>query len=285
MALLCKVTGHINHRDIVNNNVLAWASLLWLSQTVVTVGGGNGAFQVLLTGTESSVGSAQDSSDNDDDDGGSDDDDTSNSAPPPALAVSQGPDETTAIVSSTVVSQGPPVTRTMSASTVTASGQSTTLPPSVVTIPGAVTQVVTETPTLISHPDAQQPSPTGAEKGTSTGAKAGIAVGVVIAVLALAAGVGFAVFYFLKKRRNQYAGGAAAGSPTPGSLNRNNTANSFSTSGGFAASGSAPGGWTRNGSVNDSRLDPGMVETRRGSVGSMFDDSEDYSRRVLKVTN
>ena len=169
----------------------------------------------------------------------------------------------------------------------TASGQTTTIAPSVVTVGGGVTSVVTIPPATatLGNANAQQnassPSPSAA--GTSTGTKVGIAVGVIAAVLVLAGLIGFGVFFFLKKKRNQYAGSNPAGSP---GLQRNNTGNSFSTSGGFAGSGSAPGGWAgRNGSVNDSRLDPGMVDTRRGSVGSMFDDSEDYSRRVLKVTN
>lgn len=192
--------------------------------------------------------------------------------------------ESIAPIVSTIVSQGPPVTKTLDPETVTASGQSTTLPPSVVTVGGGATQVVTITPTA-NVPNAGQaqetsnttPTPTPSQ-GTSTGTKVGIAVGIVVAVLVLAAGVGFGVFYFLKKKRSEY-GGSQAGA---GSLNRNNTNHSYSTSGGFAGNGGVYG---RTGSVNDSRLDPGMVETRRGSVGSMFDDSEDYSRRVLKVTN
>ena len=153
-----------------------------------------------------------------------------------------------------------------------------------VTVGGDVTQVVTLPASTANVPNAgseqagtSAPSPSPESHKTSTGTKVGVAVGVVVAVLVVAGGAALGVFFYMKKKNAQKEAGAAG----QGGLNRNNTLNSLSTNGGFAGSGAAPGSWA----LNDTRLDPGMVETRRGSVGSMFDDSEDYSRRVLKVTN
>jgi len=37
--------------------------------------------------------------------------------------------------------------------------------------------------------------------------------------------------------------------------------------------------------LNDSRLDPRVLNEKRKSGVSIFADNEDYSRRILKVTN
>ncbi|KAI5817033.1 hypothetical protein BZA77DRAFT_41340 [Pyronema omphalodes] len=98
---------------------------------------------------------------------------------------------------------------------------------------------------------------TSASEGGSSGVnKAGVAAGAVVGVLAvIAVAVGFWVF--LRKRRRQkveeeYRKSAAVR--------------------GFVQK-----------PASDHRLDPGMVQ-RRDSVGSIA-DNQDYSRRILKVTN
>jgi cell wall integrity and stress response component len=93
--------------------------------------------------------------------------------------------------------------------------------------------------------------------------KAGIAAGVVVGVVAIAAIIG-GVWFFLRRRRQHQAEEDY----------RRNAANVNS----FVS-----GGKTSASSMNDSRLDPSFVD-RRQSNGSIA-DNEDYSRRILKVTN
>jgi cell wall integrity and stress response component len=93
--------------------------------------------------------------------------------------------------------------------------------------------------------------------------KAGIAAGVVVGVVAIAAIIG-GVWFFLRRRRQQQAEDDY----------RRNAANVNSF---------VNGGKTSASSMNDSRLDPSFVD-RRQSNGSIA-DNEDYSRRILKVTN
>lgn len=93
---------------------------------------------------------------------------------------------------------------------------------------------------------------------------AGIAAGVVVGVVGLAAIIG-GVFFFLryKKRRqveDEYRNRASV--------------NNFVSGGKMH---------TSNSSMTDSRLDPDFM-ARRQSNGSIA-DNEDYSRRILKVTN
>ena len=92
-----------------------------------------------------------------------------------------------------------------------------------------------------------------------------IAVGVVVGMLGLAA-ILFGVWFLLRRRRQQQAEEDY----------RRNAANVNS----FVGSGKLH---TSNSSMNDSRLDPSFMD-RRQSNGSIA-DNEDYSRRILKVTN
>jgi cell wall integrity and stress response component len=92
-----------------------------------------------------------------------------------------------------------------------------------------------------------------------------IAVGVVVGILALAA-ILFGVWFLLRRKRQQQAEEDY----------RRNAANVNS----FVGSGKLH---TSNSSMNDSRLDPSFMD-RRQSNGSIA-DNEDYSRRILKVTN
>ncbi|KAI8939643.1 hypothetical protein NX059_003402 [Plenodomus lindquistii] len=92
-----------------------------------------------------------------------------------------------------------------------------------------------------------------------------IAVGVVVGVIGLAA-VCFGVWFLLRRRRQKQAEEDY----------RRNAANVNA----FVNGGKLH---TSNSSMNDSRLDPSFVD-RRQSNGSIA-DNEDYSRRILKVTN
>jgi len=88
---------------------------------------------------------------------------------------------------------------------------------------------------------------------------------VVVGILGLAAIV-FGVWFFLRRKRQQQAEEDY----------RRNAANINN----FVNGGKLH---TSNSSMNDSRLDPSFVD-RRQSNGSIA-DNEDYSRRILKVTN
>ncbi|OCL10326.1 hypothetical protein AOQ84DRAFT_375017 [Glonium stellatum] len=94
--------------------------------------------------------------------------------------------------------------------------------------------------------------------------KAGIAAGVVVGVVGLAGIIAGVMLYLRQKRRREveeeYRRQAAVSS--------------------FVGAGKLH---TSNSSMNDSRLDP-EVMLRRQSDGSIA-DNEDYSRRILKVTN
>jgi len=144
-----------------------------------------------------------------------------------------------------------------SASSSATSASKTSAPAAVVTIGGS-TVVVTAS-------DAASSASSGASKKTSSGPnKTAIAAGVVVGVIALV-GIIVGVVLFLKHKRRreveeEYRRQAAVSS--------------------FAGSGKLH---TSNSSMNDSRLDP-EVMLRRQSDGSIA-DNQDYSRRILKVTN
>ncbi|KAG5950510.1 hypothetical protein E4U53_004928 [Claviceps sorghi] len=106
-------------------------------------------------------------------------------------------------------------------------------------------------------------SPSPQKSGTSV---AGIAAGVVVGVVAAAAVIA-GVFFFFKRKRN---------SEIEEEHRRNAAVNAF-------ISGSKPPSSHGSISMTDSRLDPVMAN-RRMSDGSIA-DNEDYSRRILRVTN
>lgn len=110
------------------------------------------------------------------------------------------------------------------------------------------------------------PEPSATEAPSSSSNTVGIAVGVVCGVLALG-GVGGAVFFFMRRRRN---------SEIEEEHRRNAAVNAF-------ISGGKPPSSSGGLSMSDSRLDPVMVN-RRMSDGSIA-DNQDYSRRILRVTN
>lgn len=94
--------------------------------------------------------------------------------------------------------------------------------------------------------------------------KAGIAAGVVVGVLVLCTIIGGVFFYLRQKKRRE----------VEEEYRRQAAVSSFVTGGKLH---------TSNSSMTDSRLDPDFM-ARRQSNGSIA-DNEDYSRRILKVTN
>lgn len=116
-------------------------------------------------------------------------------------------------------------------------------------------------------------SATAKEHEASSGPnKAGIAAGVVVGILAIAAIVAGVVLFL--KRRSKKA--------SEGSLRRHSSLHAW-TGGAGRGAGIAAG--VRASNVNDSRLDPNIMVERRQSSGSVFADNQDYSRRILTVTN
>ncbi|KAI9901283.1 hypothetical protein N3K66_003100 [Trichothecium roseum] len=101
------------------------------------------------------------------------------------------------------------------------------------------------------------------DDGPNVGA---IAAGVVVGVVAVGAGIG-GLFFWMRRRRN---------SEIEEEHRRNAAVNAF-------ISGSKPPGSSGSISMTDSRLDPVMAH-RRLSDGSIA-DNEDYSRKILRVTN
>jgi len=137
------------------------------------------------------------------------------------------------------------------------SSATTSAKPSVVTI-GGQTVVVTA-----------QPSGSSSDKASSGGPnKAAIAAGVVVGIVAIAAAAG-GIFLFLRHRRRraveeEYRRNAAVSS--------------------FIGGGKPPTSSGGASSFTDTRLDPSVMAQRRMSDGSIA-DNQDYSRRILKVTN
>ncbi|KAL2211025.1 hypothetical protein CC79DRAFT_1366399 [Sarocladium strictum] len=95
---------------------------------------------------------------------------------------------------------------------------------------------------------------------------AGIAAGVVVGVAVIAGGIG-GFFFWMRRRRN---------AEIEEDHRRNAAVNAF-------ISGSKPPSSHGSISMTDSRLDP-VLAHRRMSDGSIA-DNEDYSRRILRVTN
>jgi len=125
---------------------------------------------------------------------------------------------------------------------------------SVYTEPGT-TIVVTSRPDSNDKPDEEED---GGNKNT-----AGIAAGVVVGVVAVAAIIGGG-FFFMRRKRNK---------EIEEEHRRNAAANSF-------MGGQTP---TSMSTTTDSRLDP-VLAHRRMSDGSIA-DNQDYSRKILRVTN
>ena len=91
--------------------------------------------------------------------------------------------------------------------------------------------------------------------------KAGIAVGVVVGIVALSALVGGIVFFWRNRKRRAVE-----------AEYRRNAANDYGVKPPTSSAGS----------VSDARLEPSVMMQRRQSDRSIA-DSQDYSRRILKV--
>lgn len=131
--------------------------------------------------------------------------------------------------------------------------------PSVVTIGGQ---------TIVVTAPAQQTSGSSAKSSGGGPNKAAIAAGVVVGVVIIAAAAGGTFLYIRHRRRRQ----------VEEEYRRNAAVSSFVNGGKPPAS---SGGGS---SFTDTRLDPSVMAQRRMSDGSIA-DNEDYSRRILKVTN
>jgi cell wall integrity and stress response component len=116
---------------------------------------------------------------------------------------------------------------------------------------------VTDTPTASSDPKESE--------GGSTNT-VGIAVGVVVGLLVVGA-IGGAVFFVFRRKRN---------AEIEEEHRRNAAVNAF-------IAGGKPPSSSGGLSLSDQRLDP-VIAHRRQSDGSIA-DNEDYSRRILRVTN
>ncbi|KAI5806248.1 hypothetical protein EDC01DRAFT_140785 [Geopyxis carbonaria] len=113
------------------------------------------------------------------------------------------------------------------------------------------------TVTVATSPTAAEVEATNSTSPKSSPVnKAAVAAGCVVGVLVII-GIGVGAFIFLRRRRRQQV---------EDEYRRSAAAREF---------GQKP--------ASDHRLDPGMVQ-RRDSVGSIA-DNQDYSRRILKVTN
>jgi cell wall integrity and stress response component len=158
---------------------------------------------------------------------------------------------------------GPVQSSTASATTPSAT---TPVKPSVVTV-GGQTIVVTATGSTANAPTSSSSLPSSPSSSSGGPSKAGIAAGVVVGIVAISAIAGGAFLFFRNRKRREveeeYRKNAAASS--------------------FIAGGKPP---TSSGgvSLNDTRLDPAVMAQRRMSDGSIA-DNQDYSRRILKVTN
>ncbi|KAK4069680.1 uncharacterized protein Triagg1_6810 [Trichoderma aggressivum f. europaeum] len=120
-----------------------------------------------------------------------------------------------------------------------------------------------------SGPASQSAEPTPTDAPTDSKKKtnvAGIAAGTVVGVVVLGGLLG-AVFFTMRRRRN---------AEIEEEHRRNAAVNAF-------INGSKPPSTSGSISMTDSRLDPIMAH-RRLSDGSIA-DNEDYSRRILRVTN
>jgi len=148
----------------------------------------------------------------------------------------------------------PSVGSASASSTSSGTPSPTAAKPSVVTI-GGQTVVVTATN-----------SATNTAKSSGGPSKAGIAAGVVVGIVAIGAIAGGAFFFVRHRRRRQ----------VEEEYRRNAAVSSFMNSKPPTSSGA--------GSLTDTRLDPAVMAQRRMSDGSIA-DNQDYSRRILKVTN
>lgn len=153
-----------------------------------------------------------------------------------------------------------PAAAASSSSSSVAATHTTSIAPSVVTVGGQTVTVQASSAAAASSSVAAL-----SEKGSSGPNKAGIAAGVVVGVLVAAAIAGGIFIVMRNKKRRE----------VEEEYRRNAAVNNFVTGGKVPVS--------SGGSFTDTRLDPTLAN-RRMSDGSIA-DNQDYSRRILKVTN
>jgi len=164
--------------------------------------------------------------------------------------------ESTAASDPSSTSAAPSSTGKSSASETTSSS------PSIVTQPGqAVTVTASPGTTQSSTPSAKSES-----KGPN---KAAIAAGVVVGIVAIAAIAGGLFLFIRNKKRRE----------VEEEYRRNAAVSSF-----IAGGGKPPNSSDGASSFTDTRLDASAMAQRRMSDGSIA-DNQDYSRKILKVTN
>ncbi|EGX92436.1 WSC domain-containing protein [Cordyceps militaris CM01] len=128
---------------------------------------------------------------------------------------------------------------------------------------GSSSAASTSTGAATGSPDSSTGKPEKSGGGPNTAA---IAAGVVVGVVVAAAIIG-AIIFFIRRKRN---------AEIEEEHRRNAAVNAF-------ISGSKPPSTAGGISITDSRLDPVMAH-RRLSDGSIA-DNQDYSRKILRVTN
>ncbi|KAJ9148677.1 Cell wall integrity and stress response component 1 [Pleurostoma richardsiae] len=133
------------------------------------------------------------------------------------------------------------------------------------TAAASTSAVSTVSGSVIYVTQTAEPTESTAPKKHSS-SNAGVIAGVVVAVVAVAGIVG-GVFFFMRRKRNR---------EIEEEHRRNAAVNAF-------IHGAKPPSSSGGISLTDSRLDPVMAQ-RRMSDGSIA-DNQDYSRRILRVTN
>ncbi|KAL8849489.1 MAG: hypothetical protein Q9221_005571 [Calogaya cf. arnoldii] len=220
--------------------------------------GGDDAWSVLLTGLNNNVGSAQEASNLDSDSGSKDADSQANTSPkaapspPPSMSSTPSPPTPS------------PAANTKSSNNAAAEGAQPDAtkdkPPSTITRASTVVVTAPGQTQPAAVPAAETIAPS---KGPNT---AGIAAGVVVGVVAACAIAGL-LFFFLRRRKR---GALEEEYPS-------NAVNPFE----METESKPP---ASSHSMSDSRLEPSVMLQRRQSDGSIA-DNQDYSRRILKVTN
>lgn len=131
--------------------------------------------------------------------------------------------------------------------------------------------------TQSSAQESSKPSQSSSSSSSSTGKIVGIVVGVVGGIVVFAGVIAGVIFYLRRRRRMKNA---------ENGHRRADSLNAFVASGAHMPGSLAGRMQTPSVAINDTRLDPWvMKENRRESGGSFLADSQDYSRRILKVTN
>ncbi|KAJ6257500.1 Cell wall integrity and stress response component [Drechslerella dactyloides] len=203
-----------------------------------------------------------------------------------------------------------------SAEETTSNARQTTKPPNTTPAPTPIISITTiqgQQRTITITPSSEPTTSTFAVTSgkshdffSDAGRVAGVFVGLAAAVI-----LAVALVFFIRKRKNERRksvgsshhpemGMSGAGSPNlgTGSSSPNGRPRSTSTLGlvgGYSSSDKAPvittGGFTETDRVTDQRLDPNQIWMRfdndNGSRVSLrsLQDNQDYSRRVLKLTN